>query len=50
MDKELNKEQVNTLASLVRKELKEVNQQKEVGKRYFRKLSKILLALTGKNV
>lgn len=46
---ELNNEQKMFLAALVRKELESVNQNKEIGKRLFRKLSKILFALTGKN-
>ena len=46
---ELNKEQIDMLASLARKELEKQPHYKEIGKRMFRKYSKILFALTGKN-
>lgn len=49
MNKELNQEQVMFLAMLVRKELESANQNTEIGKRLFRRLSKLLFALTGKN-
>lgn len=45
MKKELNQEQVDILASLVSKELESIDQRRELGRRFFRKLSKILSVL-----
>lgn len=50
MEIKLNQEQVNILAHLVKEEAQKLEQQKETGKRMFRKYSKILFALTGKNL
>lgn len=48
-DKKLNNEQKIFLAALCRKELEKLDQKKEIGKRLYRKYSKIIFALTGKN-
>ena len=44
---ELNQEQINILSSIIISERAKMNQNKEIGKRLFRKYGKIYFSLTG---